>query len=58
FGVKDKELVKVAIGGERGLIFDNVLIRVHDSFALEMHLDTDEGNASLCGTGDLVEIVK
>ena len=58
FGVKDKDLVKVAIGGERGLIFDNVLIRVHDSFALEMHLDTDEGNASLCGTGDLVEIVK
>jgi putative phosphotransacetylase len=58
FGVKDKELVKVAIGGERGLIFDNVLIRVHDSFALEMHLDTDEGNASLCSTGDLVEIVK
>ena len=58
FGVKDKELVKVAIGGERGLFFDNVFIRVHDSFALEMHLDTDEGNASLCGTGDLVEIVK
>lgn len=58
FGVKDKDIVKVFCGGERGLIFDNVLIRVRDDFKLEMHIDTDEGNASMLKTGDSVEIVK
>ena len=45
FGVKDKDTVKVRCGGERGLVFENVLIRVHEQYALEMHVDTDEGNA-------------
>jgi putative phosphotransacetylase len=59
YGVKDKDIVKVACGGsERGLIFDKVLIRVNDNFKLECHLDTDEGNAAKASTGDTVEIVK
>lgn len=58
FGLKDKEIVKVRCGGERGLIFDQVLVRVDSSFALEMHIDTDEGNASMLKTGDTVEIVR
>ena len=57
-GLKDKEVVKVRFGGERGLIFDNVLARVSDSFKLECHLDTDEGNAARVNTGDTVELVK
>ena len=58
-GLKDKDVVKVRCGSAaRGLIFDNVLARVSDSFQLEMHLDTDEGNAAQVGTGDKVEIVK
>jgi putative phosphotransacetylase len=57
YGVKDKDIVKVRCGGERGLIFDNVLIRVHEQFSLEMHIDTDEGNASMLKTGDKVEII-
>lgn len=58
YGVQDKEFVKVQCGGERGLIFDNVLVRVHDSYSLEMHIDTDEGNAALLNTGTQVQIVK
>lgn len=58
FGVKDKEIVKVSCGGDRALIFDKVLIRVNDNFKLEMHLDTDEGNASMCKNGSAVEIIK
>lgn len=47
FGVHDKDEVAVAIaGGERDLIFGDVLIRVKDSYALEMHIDTDEANAA------------
>ncbi|MFT6303993.1 MAG: acetate kinase [Granulosicoccus sp.] len=47
YGVHDKEQVSVAIiGGERDLIFGDVLVRVKDSYKLEMHIDTDEGNAA------------
>lgn len=57
-GVKDKDEVSVKVEGKRGLIFNNVLIRVHDTYALEMHLDLDEGNAAQIKNGDLLEIVK
>jgi putative phosphotransacetylase len=57
FGVKDKDLVKVRCGGNRGLIFENVLIRVNKDYALEMHVDTDEGNAALCKNGDQLEVI-
>jgi len=57
FGVKDKELVSVKFGGERGLIFDQVLIRVNKDFRLEMHIDTDEANAAKIGGGCTVELV-
>lgn len=47
YGVEDKEQVSIAVmGGERDLIFGDVLVRVKDSYKLEMHIDTDEGNAA------------
>ena len=46
-GVKDGEIVKVRVNGRRPLIFDDVLIRVKDSYKLSMHIDYDEANA--CG---------
>lgn len=58
FDVKDKEFVKIKIEGERGLIFENVLIRVREDFALEMHVDIEEGNAAGLKNGDLVELTK
>ncbi|MDR3565862.1 MAG: phosphate propanoyltransferase [Negativicutes bacterium] len=57
-GLKDKDVVQVRVGSEdRCLIFDKVLIRVHDNFKLEMHLDTDEGNAAKAKTGDIAVIL-
>lgn len=44
FGVKDKQVVKVRFDSGRGGVFEDVLIRVDDTFTLEMHIDTDEAN--------------
>ena len=32
----------------------DVLVRVHDSFALDLHLDTDEANAADLGNDSVV----
>ena len=58
FGVKDRDIVEVYCSGERGMILKNVLIRVHESFRLEMHIDTDEANAAMCANGAMVEVRK
>lgn len=59
FKVSNGDIVKVACGGEgRKVIFDDVVVRVSDKFALAMHIDTDECNAC-AGFGELYgEIVK
>ncbi|MDW3179011.1 MAG: acetate/propionate family kinase [Acidimicrobiia bacterium] len=52
FDVSNGDEVAVAIvGGERDLILGDVLIRVSDRYALEMHIDTDEANAAELGNG-------
>ncbi len=58
FNVWDKQEVRVKVLSQRGLIFENVLIRVDDSFALEFHVDTDEANAAWLNNGDMVEIIR
>ena len=58
FGVKDKEIVSVKLDTARPLIFGDVVVRVSDSYALAMHIDTDESNAA-CAFGAVYgEIVK
>ncbi|MEM1179633.1 MAG: acetate/propionate family kinase [Acidobacteriota bacterium] len=52
YGVKNGDQVEVAVtGGARDLTFGDVLIRVKDSYVLEMHIDTDEGNAAELSQG-------
>jgi putative phosphotransacetylase len=48
-GLKTNDLVKVAVTGERGLVFDNVVVRIKPNFHMSVHIDTDEANASGCG---------
>lgn len=53
FGVKDKDVVEVSIQNkERPITFGNVLVRVSPKYKLEMHIDTDEGNAAELNVGD------
>lgn len=57
-GVNDGDYVSVKVENERGTTFNNVKIRVDESFTLEMHIDTDEANASEIKQGDKVAIIK
>ena len=59
YGIKDKDIVKVKITSDgRSLIFDDVICRVNPTYALAMHIDTDESNAA-CAFGECYgEIVK
>ncbi len=47
--VRDKDIVRVRVEGERSLIFGDVLVRISPSYKLEMHVDTDEANAAELG---------
>ncbi len=44
-GVQDKQIVRVELGGPRGAVLNNVLLRVSDIYAPEMHIDVEEANA-------------
>ena len=57
-GVVDGQIVSVKADNERGTVFNEVQIRVDDSFTLEMHIDTDEANAAKISTGQTVSIIK
>jgi acetate kinase len=51
YGVRDKSVVRVRITSDRELVFGDVLVRVDPSYALAMHIDTDEANAASVETG-------
>lgn len=57
-GVNDGDFVSVKVDNERGTTLNHVKIRVDNSFTLEMHIDTDEANASNIVTGTTVSIIK
>ncbi len=57
YGLVSVEKVKVKINSEKKTILEDVYINESPNFVLELHLDTDDGNASLAKTGDEVEII-
>ena len=57
-GVTNGQVVKVLVKSERTTIFDDVVVRVSPSYALAMHIDTDECNASAAFGEIYGEIVK
>lgn len=57
-GVADKQIVSVKIEGTgRSLTFDDVVVRVSESYAPAMHIDTDESNAAMASGEIYGEII-
>ena len=58
YGLKDKQVVSVKIESDgRSLVFGDVVVRANDSYALAMHIDTDESNAACVAPGTYGEIL-
>ena len=55
-GIKNGDILKATVPGDREIVFGNILARVDDSFVDELHLDTDEANASLAYDGQEIEL--
>lgn len=58
FGVSNGDIVFILVEGEKPGILGNVLCRVSKSYALDCHLDTDDGSAFMLNTGDQATLVK
>lgn len=59
-GIENGEIVSVEIptSNGRNLTFGDVVVRVNDSYALAMHIDTDEANAAGMAPNTMGTIVK
>ncbi|MGI5891842.1 MAG: phosphate propanoyltransferase [Bacillota bacterium] len=57
-GVKDKELVDVYFKGPKEGALFNVEVRVHETFDMDLHLDTDEANTFQLKNKDKALLVK
>ena len=58
YGVKDKDRMSLRIASGCGTVFENLLVRVGKKIKLEVHLDTDEGNACDIDHAKSVELLK
>lgn len=58
YGVKDGDMMRLKIHGVCGLTLDNMLVRVTKGFKLEVHVDTDEGNACHLNSKSICELLK
>ena len=58
YNLEGVKKVKVKVDEEKGGILNNVYLKIMEPSVLEMHIDTDEGNAFGVKTGDELEIIE
>ncbi|CAN5706616.1 phosphate propanoyltransferase [soil metagenome] len=58
FAVRDGDEMKLKIDGACGVVFDRVRVRHHPQVILEVHIDTDEGNACDLESATRIELIK
>jgi len=44
--LKNWDIIKIKIPGQRWLVFENVAVRARDDYALDFHIDIEEANAA------------
>jgi putative phosphotransacetylase len=57
YGLKDGDVVALAVEGERAATLDNLVVRSGEAHSLEAHIDKDEANACGVTDGQLCRIV-
>jgi propanediol utilization protein len=57
YGVKDGQMMRLSVQGPCGVIFENVRVRAHPKVRLEVHIDTDEGNACDLESATRIELL-
>ena len=58
FGVKQGDVMKLRVGGDAGVIFDRVHVRIDPTSRLNVHMDTDEANACALHLAKDIELFK
>jgi len=58
YGVQNGERMSLRINGSCGTIFRDLLVRADATSKLEVHIDTDEGNAADLDHAESVELMK
>ena len=59
YGVRDGDRMALRVhSGSCSTTFENLIVRVGEKIKLEVHLDTDEGNAADLDHAEAVELVK
>jgi propanediol utilization protein len=58
YGVKNGDRMSLAIHGSCGIVFRDLLVRADQTSKLEVHIDTDEGNACDLDHATKVELIR
>lgn len=58
FNIKHEDKVAIRINGEKPGVIEQVSCKVNDNYVLELHLDTDDGNAFLVNNGSVAELIR
>ncbi len=58
YGVKNGDYMKLRVSGDNPVVLEKVLCRVSKELRLEVHIDTDEGNACDIGENSVCELLK
>lgn len=58
YQVKNGDFMRLKVGGSCATTFDRLLVRVNPDFKLEVHIDTDEGNACALQPDTPVELLR
>ena len=58
YGVKNGDAMKLHVEGDCGMVVEGVIARIGKGLKLEVHLDTDEGNACNLTGAKRVELIK